>query len=88
MKRLGKIYQILSVLIYTFIAAAIWLPWIAYAGQTYHLPGYILEAGKNGGIVEMTGGDPGLVASYYIFFVPLLSAVLALIYVIGSLAWK
>lgn len=88
MKRSGKIYQIISVLIYIFIAAAIWLPWIAYAGQTYHLPGYISEAGKNGGIVAMTGGDPELVASYYMFFLSILSAVLALIYVIGTLAGK
>lgn len=86
MKRLGKFYQVISILVYTFIFAAVWFPWIVSDGKGYSLPGYIRMVGENGGIVSLTGGDSQLVASYYLFFLPLLASVLALVYVIGRFA--
>ncbi len=88
MKRLGKLYQIISVLIYTFIAAAVWLPWIRCGGKGRSLPEYIMIVKDSGGIVHMTDGNPELVASYYLFYVILLAAVLSLVYVAGRLAGK
>lgn len=88
MKRLGKIYKIISILVYTFLFTAIWLPWVTYGGKSYCLPAYIRMVNEAGGIVDMTNGDPSWVASYYLFFVPLLGSTFAVIYIIGGLAKK
>ncbi len=88
MKRLGKFYQMISILVYAFISGAVWLPWIVYNGKSYGLPGYIRMVREKGGIVLMTDGDSGMVASYYLFFLPLLAAVCALVYAAGRLAGK
>lgn len=85
MKRLGKIYQIISILVYTILFAAIWLPWITVDGKSFCLPGYIRMVGRAGGIVTMTDGAPDMVAAYYLFFLPVAAAIFAGIYAAGRL---
>lgn len=88
MKRLGKIYQIISILVYTFIFAAIWLPWVAYGGKSYCLIAYLRMVKGAGGIVAMTEGSPDMVASYYLSYLTIAAAVLAGVYVVGRLVGK
>ncbi len=88
MKRLGKIYQVISILVYTLLFAAIWFPWIDCDGKSYCLPRYIRMVKDAGGIVNMTEGAPDMVASYYLFFLPLAAAVFAGIYAAGRLMGK
>lgn len=88
MKRLGKIYQAISILVYTFLFAAIWFPWMTYSGKNYSLPGYIRMVGQEGGIVALADGAPDMVASYYLFFLPMAASVFAGIYIVSRLLKK
>ena len=88
MKRLGKIYQAISILVYTFLFAAIWFPWMTYSGKNYSLPGYIRMVGQEGGIVDLADGAPDMVASYYLFFLPMAASVFAGIYIVSRLLKK
>lgn len=88
MQAVTRFYRKITFLIYAFFVAAVWFPWIVYGGRSYHLPGYIRMVQKAGGIVALSDGNPDFVASYYVFFLPVLAGILAAIYAGGMLAGK
>ncbi len=88
MNTIIKIYQKITCLVYVFFFAALWLPWMEIGNKSYHLPGYLRMVQKAGGIVAMTDGSPDFVASYYLFFIPVLAGILAVIYAVSLLAGR